>query len=82
MIDDQFKLKGKSDTELHEWVAEHKPDTAEYVAGIHESMRRVAVIEELIEKNEEPVRKRERIAIGIAILSLAVAIVAIVLSYK
>ena len=81
MVDDQYKLKNKSDAELLEWVAEHKPDTAEYDAGIQESMRRVAVIEELIEKTEDPVRKREWIAIGIAILTLAVAIVAIVLFY-
>ena len=81
MIDDQYKLKNKSDAELLEWVAEHKPGTAEYDAGIQESMRRVAIIEELIEKTEDPVRKREWIAISIAILTLAVAIVAIVLFY-
>ena len=81
MVDDQYKLKNKSDTELLEWVTVHKPGTAEYDAGIQESMRRVAVIEELIEKTEDPVRKREWIAIGIAILALAVAIVTIVLFY-
>jgi len=79
--DDQYKLKDKSHTELHEWVVGHKPDTAEYVAGIQESMRRVAVIEELMERNEAPSRKRELIAVGIAIVSLVVAITAIVLSY-
>ena len=36
---------------------------------------------ELMERDEAPVRKRELIAVGIAILSLAVAIIAIVLSY-
>ena len=81
MVDDQYKLKNKSDTELLEWVNEHKSGTSEYDAGIKESMRRVAVIEELIEKTEDPVRKREWIAIGIAILFLAVAIVTIVLLY-
>lgn len=81
MTDDQYKLKNKSDTELLEWITEHEPGTAENDAGIQESMRRVAVIEEIIEKTEDPVRKREWIAIGIAILSLAVAIIAIVLWY-
>ncbi len=81
MVDDQYKLKNKSDTELLEWISEYKTGTAEYNAGIQESIRRVAVIEELIEKTEDPVRKREWIAIGIAILALVVAIVAIVLFY-
>jgi hypothetical protein len=80
--DDLYKLKEKSNIELHEWVAEYKPGTAEYVAGIQESMRRVASIEELMEKNDAPVIKRELIAMGIAILALAVAVIAIVLSYQ
>ncbi len=79
--DDEYKLKEKSDAELHEWVVGYKPGTAEYVAGIEESMRRVACIEELMERNEAPSRKRELIAVGIAILSLAVAIIAIVFAY-
>ena len=79
--DDQYKLKDKSNTQLHEWIAGYKPGTAEYVAGIQESMRRVACIEELMEKNESPIWKRELIAMGIAILALVVAILAIVLSY-
>ena len=78
--DDQYKLKDKSNTELHEWMAEYKPGTAEYVAGIEESMRRVACIEELLEKNELPIWRRELIAMGIAILALTVAIIAIVFS--
>ena len=82
MLDDQYKLKDKSDTELREWVAEHEPDTIEYVAGIKESMRRVAVIEELIERDEAPIRKRELIAAGMAILSIAVTIFAIVVTYE
>lgn len=81
MVDDQFKLKEKSDAELHEWVVGHEPGTDEYVAGIQESMRRVAFIEELMERDEAPIRRREFIAMGIAILSLAVAIVTIVLTY-
>ena len=82
MVDHQFKLKDKSNDELHTWVTENKPGTDEYVAGIKESMRRVATIEELMERNETPIRKREMIAAGIAILSLAVAIIAIVVTYQ
>jgi len=44
-------------------------------------MRRVAVIEEQMEIAEEPSRKRELIAVSIAIVALAITIVAIVLSY-
>ncbi len=79
--EDQYKLKDKSNTELHEWIAGYKPGTTEYVAGIQESMRRVACIEELMEKKESPIWKRELIAMGIAVLALIVAIIAIVLSY-
>ena len=82
MVDDLFKLKDKSDVELHAWVTENKPGTDEYIAGIKESMRRVATIEELMERNEAPIRKRELIAAGIAILSLAAAIIAIVVTYQ
>ena len=81
MIDDQYKLKDKSNTELREWLAEQKPGTDEYIAGEEESMKRVAIIEELIEKSEAPSRKRELIAIGIASVALVVAIIAIVISY-
>ena len=79
--DDSYKLKEKSNAELHEWVAAYKPGTDEYLAGIQESMRRVASLEELIEKSEAPVRKRELVALGIAILALVTAIIAISLSY-
>ncbi len=72
MIIKQYKLKDKSDNELHEWIAGHKPDTDEYLAGI----------QELMERNDAPVRKREWIAIGIAFLSLAVAVIVVVLAYQ
>jgi len=71
MTKKQHNLKDKSDTDLHEWIAGHKPDTAEYIAGIQELMRR----------NEAPVRKREWFVLGIAFLSLVIAIIAIVLIY-
>lgn len=81
MIEDQYNLKDKSDTELHEWLIKQKPGTNEYIAGEEESMRRVAIIEELIEKKKAPSRRRELMAIGIAILALAISIIAIALSY-
>ncbi len=71
MTKNQHNLKDKSDTDLHEWIAGHKPDTADYIAGIQELMRR----------NEAPVRKREWFVLGIAFLSLVIAIIAIVLIY-
>jgi len=82
MIDDKFKLKDKSDADLHAWLVANKPGSDEYIAGIKETMRRVAIIEELIERSEDPVRHREFIAVGIAILVLAVAIIAIVINYQ
>jgi hypothetical protein len=82
MIDDQYGLKQKTDSELHNWIIEHKPGTDEHVAGIHESMRRIAIMEEVIEKNEAPSRRRELIAIGIAIIAIAIAIIAVVTSYQ
>lgn len=71
MTKSQHKLKDKSDIELHEWIAGHKPDTTEYIAGI----------QELMQRNETPVRKREWLVLGIAFLSLVIAIIAIVLTY-
>lgn len=82
MTNDQYKLRDKSNSELRKWIAEHKPDTAEYIAGIEESMRRVATIEEIIEKNQAPVCKRECTAAVIAILFIAVTILTIVLAYE
>lgn len=82
MTNDQYKLRDKSNSELRKWIAEHKPDTAEYIAGIEESMRRVATIEEIIEKNQAPICKRECTAAVIAILFIAVTILTIVLAYE
>ncbi|MCK5395413.1 MAG: hypothetical protein KAJ32_05435 [Gammaproteobacteria bacterium] len=81
MTNDKYKLKDKSDTDLNEWLTEQKLGTDEYIAGEEETMRRVAVIEEQMEKAEEPSRKRELIAVSIAIVSLAITIIVIVLSY-
>ena len=78
--DDQYKLKEKTNAELHDWITEYEPGTDEYVTGIQESMRRVVVMEELMEKNEAPIWKRESIAMGIAILTIAVAIIAVVIT--
>ncbi len=81
MADDHYKLKDKSDADLHDWLCEQQPGTAEYNSGILESMRRVAIIEETLEKNEEPVRKRELIAASIAVLSIILIVIAIVFSF-
>lgn len=81
MAEDHYRLKNKSDTDLHDWVCAQTPGTAGYNSGILESMRRVAIIEEALEKNEEPVRKRELIAIIIAALSIIVIIIGIVFSF-
>ncbi len=50
MTEDQYNLKDKSDSELSEWLRKQKPGTNEYIAGEREILRRVAVIEELIER--------------------------------
>jgi len=79
--DDQYNLKDKSNTELHDWIAGYKPGTAEYIAGVEESLRRVARMEELMEKSELPIWKRELTAMAIASLAIVAAIIAIVISY-
>lgn len=79
--DDQYNLKDKSNTELYGWIAGYKPGTAEYIAGVEESMRRVARMEELMEKSELPIWKRELTAMAIASLVIVVAIIVIVISY-
>ena len=81
-VDDQFELKDKSNAELHDWVALQEPGTTRYAAGIEESMRRVAVMEEEMEKNEAPVWRRESIAMVIAMLAIAIFIIAIVVLFE
>ena len=80
MAEDQYNLTQKSDDELHEWLIEQKPGSDEHTAGIQESMRRIAIMEEAIERGEQPSRKREKIAIAIAFVSIAIAIIAIVMT--
>jgi hypothetical protein len=72
MGNDQYRLKDKSDAELHKWLAGHDSTSIEYLAGI----------QELMERNDAPVNRRELIAISIAIISIAVAIIAIVVMYE
>ncbi len=72
MDGDKYKLKEKSDAELHNWLAGHESTTMEYFAGI----------QELMERNDAPVRRREWIAISIAIIAIAVAIVVIIVTYE
>ncbi len=72
MIKKLSNLKDMSSAELHKWIAvhNHDPDAADYIAGVEELMRR----------NEAPVRKRELIALVIAAVSIIVAIVVIVVT--
>lgn len=78
--DDEFNLKDKSNEELHDWLAGFEEGSPEYVAGIEESMRRVAAIEQVMEDEEAPVLRREGIAMGIAILAILLIIVYIVIT--
>jgi len=80
--DDPYKLKEKTNRQLHEWLAETEQGTDEYDAGIEESMRRVALMEQLMEKNEAPVWRRESIAMGLAAVAIAVLIIAVVIMYQ
>ena len=82
MMNDRYNLNDKSDAELHAWLAQQKPGSDAYHAGEEEALRRVARIEELIERSEEPVRKREKIALFIAIIALAAFITYTVLTYQ
>lgn len=77
-LDDRYKLNDKSNAELHDWIALQKQGSKEYVDGIEESMRRVAAMEQEMEKNEAPVWRRESIAMGVSILAIAIFIIAIV----
>jgi hypothetical protein len=79
--DDKYNLAAKSNDELHAWLAGYEQGSPEYIAGVEESMRRVAAMEEVMEKNESPVWKRESVAMYIAILAIAVTIIVIVATY-
>ncbi len=80
MAIDHYKLKDKSDAELHDWLYEQIPGTAEYNSGVLESMQRAATMEEIFEKKNAPRRRRELIAGCLAILSIMLIIIAIVSS--
>ena len=72
MANDRHNLRAKTDSELHEWLAGHDSDSVEYLAGI----------QELMERNDAPVNRREWIVMGIAIVATAVAIFAVVIMYE
>ena len=72
MGNDYYKLKGKTDSELHEWLDGHESDSDEYLAGI----------QELMERNDAPASRREWIVMGIAIISTVVAVFVIVVMYE
>ena len=76
---DKFNLKQKSDSELYDWLSLQEHGSEEYNAGIRETMERIAIAEEQAERND-PVLRREFIAMGIAILALAIAMVVIVVT--
>ena len=82
MKNDQYNLNDKSDAELHAWLAQQKPGSDASPAAAAATLRRVARIEELMEQSEAPVRKREAIAVLIAILSLAAFITYTVITYQ
>ncbi len=69
---DDYNLKGKSDSELHEWLAGHESTSVEYLAGI----------QELMERNDAPVNRREWIAMSLAIISIAVTVIVVVFMYQ
>jgi hypothetical protein len=77
MAYDHYKLKEKSDAELHDWVCEQTPGTEKYNSGILESMRRVATLEKSLEIKREPGRHREMIAMIIAATSIILIVIAI-----
>ena len=56
-LDDRYKLIDKSNAELHGWIALQKQGSKEYVAGMQESMRRVAAMEEEMEFLEEKAKE-------------------------
>ena len=76
---DKFNLKMKSDSELYNWLSVQEHGSEEYNAGIRETMERIAIAEEQAERND-PVLKREFIAMAIAVVALAIAIIVIVLT--
>jgi hypothetical protein len=80
--DDPYRLKEKTNRQLHEWLIEYEQGTDEYAAGIEESMRRIALMEEVMEKKEAPVWRRESIAMSLAAVAIAVLIIAVVIMYQ
>ena len=79
MAKDRYKLKEKSDNDLHDWLCQQEPGTAKYNSGVLESMRRVAIIEEALEETERPPRKRIMIAASVAVITIIAAILTIIL---
>ena len=69
---DNYNLKGRSDSELHAWLAGYESTSVEYLAGI----------QELMEGNDAPVNGREWIAMSLAIISIVVTVIVVVLMYQ
>jgi len=67
MPEDLFGLRRMSDKELYGWIADWKPSTEKYIAGMQELRRR----------SEAPINIRAWVAIGISLLSLIIAAIAL-----
>jgi hypothetical protein len=79
MQPDPYQLKTKTDAELHSWMLQQEHGSDAYIAGIKETMRRIAIVENIAQKRN-PVTRRELIAIGIAAICLAGIIIVIMLT--
>ena len=66
MSDDPYGLRAMSDDELREWTAGRKPATNKHTAGLEEMTRR----------KDFKVNLRTWAALGVSLISLALAIVA------
>lgn len=77
----KYKLRDKSDAELQVWLTQQKPGSRKYRIGLEETMRRVALLEGVIEEAEESSRHREAIALIIAVAAIALIITGIILFY-
>ena len=70
MPSDKWRLRGKTEDEVIEWMAGWKTTTPEHIAGMHELKRR----------GELPNSRRSWIAIGISLGSMSVALTSLLVS--
>lgn len=81
MPKDQYNLKAMSDSQLYAWLSQQSQHSDEYNAGIRETMNRIAIAEETFER-KDPVHRREKIAILVAVIAIVIAITAVVVSFE